>query len=370
MSSSETSRPRSANTSPAAARMRRRLRSASARRGGRRVGSCRARAYRRSGRQLLRVRATLSRNRRAHLRFFRKDRPHATRTDPHHERRWLILARHRHRPAHGRARRDDREHRAADRAAATSASPTTRASGSSPPTRWRSARCCCSAARSATSSAASGPSSAACSASPSPRPSAAPPAPSACSSPPARAAGRLRRAARARRALGAADHDLHRPGRARQGVRHLRRDRRRRRRRRPAARRHPHRGALLALVPVREPRCSPSPPRSSRFRLLVNRGAPGPPAARPPGHAARHRAACSRSSTASRTPRRNSWGHPVTIVALGAAVVLLLAAFVVVESRVAHPLLPLRVVADRTRGGVLPRDRHRRASRCSPSSCS
>jgi EmrB/QacA subfamily drug resistance transporter len=46
----------------------------------------------------------------------------------------------------------------------------------------------------------------------------------------------------------------------------------------------------------------------------------------------------------------NSWGHPVTIVMLAAAVVLL-SAFVVIESRVAHPLLPLRVIADRTRGG-------------------
>jgi MFS family permease len=46
----------------------------------------------------------------------------------------------------------------------------------------------------------------------------------------------------------------------------------------------------------------------------------------------------------------NSWGHPVTIIMLAAAVVLL-SAFVFIESRVAHPLLPLRVVADRTRGG-------------------
>jgi EmrB/QacA subfamily drug resistance transporter len=46
----------------------------------------------------------------------------------------------------------------------------------------------------------------------------------------------------------------------------------------------------------------------------------------------------------------HSWGHPVTIVMLAAAVVLL-TAFVLVERRVAHPLLPLRVVADRTRGG-------------------
>jgi MFS family permease len=46
----------------------------------------------------------------------------------------------------------------------------------------------------------------------------------------------------------------------------------------------------------------------------------------------------------------HSWGHPMTIVALGAAVALL-SAFAVVESRVAHPLLPLRVIADRVRGG-------------------
>ncbi len=46
----------------------------------------------------------------------------------------------------------------------------------------------------------------------------------------------------------------------------------------------------------------------------------------------------------------HSWGHPVTIGMLAAAVVLL-AAFVAVERRVAHPLLPLRVVTDRTRGG-------------------
>src|SRR5215203_4893760 len=46
----------------------------------------------------------------------------------------------------------------------------------------------------------------------------------------------------------------------------------------------------------------------------------------------------------------NSWGHPVTIIALALAVVLL-SSFVFVESRVAHPLLPLRVIADRVRGG-------------------
>ncbi len=43
------------------------------------------------------------------------------------------------------------------------------------------------------------------------------------------------------------------------------------------------------------------------------------------------------------------WGAPLTIAALAAGVVLL-GAFVAVERRVANPLLPLRVVADRNRG--------------------
>src|SRR3954454_20382766 len=46
----------------------------------------------------------------------------------------------------------------------------------------------------------------------------------------------------------------------------------------------------------------------------------------------------------------HSWGHPVTVVSLALAVVLL-TTFVLVESRVSYPLLPLRVVADRVRGG-------------------
>jgi Major Facilitator Superfamily len=45
------------------------------------------------------------------------------------------------------------------------------------------------------------------------------------------------------------------------------------------------------------------------------------------------------------------WGAPATIVLLVAGVVLL-AAFVLVERRVAHPLLPLRIVLNRFRGGA------------------
>jgi EmrB/QacA subfamily drug resistance transporter len=45
------------------------------------------------------------------------------------------------------------------------------------------------------------------------------------------------------------------------------------------------------------------------------------------------------------------WGAPTTIVLLSAGVVLL-AAFVLTEMRVPHPLLPLRIVLDRFRGGA------------------
>ncbi len=47
---------------------------------------------------------------------------------------------------------------------------------------------------------------------------------------------------------------------------------------------------------------------------------------------------------------RTSWSDAVTVVMLAFAVVLL-TAFVLLERRVAHPLLPLRIVLDRDRGG-------------------
>jgi hypothetical protein len=46
-----------------------------------------------------------------------------------------------------------------------------------------------------------------------------------------------------------------------------------------------------------------------------------------------------------------SWTASATIIALVASVVLL-GAFVAIEGRVAHPLLPLHVVRDRARGGA------------------
>jgi hypothetical protein len=47
----------------------------------------------------------------------------------------------------------------------------------------------------------------------------------------------------------------------------------------------------------------------------------------------------------------SSWSDPVTILALAASAVLL-SAFIVVEQRVEHPLLPLHIVWDRARGGA------------------
>ena len=47
----------------------------------------------------------------------------------------------------------------------------------------------------------------------------------------------------------------------------------------------------------------------------------------------------------------HSWSNPITIVALAASAVLL-TAFVAIERRVEHPLLPLRVIWDRARGGA------------------
>ncbi|MBF4575237.1 MFS transporter [Frondihabitans sp. VKM Ac-2883] len=46
----------------------------------------------------------------------------------------------------------------------------------------------------------------------------------------------------------------------------------------------------------------------------------------------------------------NSWSDPITIICLAGGVVLL-AAFVLIQSRVKHPLLPLRVILNRDRGG-------------------
>ena len=162
-----------------------------------------------------------------------------------------------------------------------------------------------------------------------------------------RAPGRLRRAARPRGAVAALDH-VHRPGRARQGVRRLRRDRRRRRRGRPAARRRAHRVPRLALDDVRQPRLRD--PRGDR------RGRAPAPAARDrtkridiPGAIAATTGLFALVYGFAHA-ETDGWGDALTIASLAAGVAIL-AAFVWIERRVEQPLLPMRVVLDRTRGG-------------------
>ena len=62
------------------------------------------------------------------------------------------------------------------------------------------------------------------------------------------------------------------------------------------------------------------------------------------------------------------WGAPTTVALLVAGAILL-AVFVVVERRVQHPLLPLRIVLNRFRGGAYLASGYR-PSACSGSSCS
>ena len=91
------------------------------------------------------------------------------------------------------------------------------------------------------------------------------------------------------------------------------------------------------------------PTAIAAFRLLVNQANPNRPPLDLPGTVVASAGLFALVYGFSNS-ETNSWTHPVTIIMLAAAVVLL-GAFVAIESRAAHPLLPLRVVADRTRGG-------------------
>jgi EmrB/QacA subfamily drug resistance transporter len=91
------------------------------------------------------------------------------------------------------------------------------------------------------------------------------------------------------------------------------------------------------------------PTALAAVRLLVNQAPPNRPPLDLPGTATASLGlfclvyGFSNSET-------HSWGHPMTIIALAASVVLL-AGFAAIEARAAHPLLPLRVLRDRTRAG-------------------
>ena len=95
---------------------------------------------------------------------------------------------------------------------------------------------------------------------------------------------------------------------------------------------------------------SPLPTAILAFRLLQQRAPARPAADRLPGTRARLGGLFALVYGFSNA-ETNSWSAPITIVALAASVVLL-TAFVALERRVEHPLLPLHIVWDRARGGA------------------
>ena len=86
------------------------------------------------------------------------------------------------------------------------------------------------------------------------------------------------------------------------------------------------------------------------LRLLVNQGDPERPRIDIPGVVTATTGLFALVYGLSKA-ETSSWSDPVTIVALALSVVLL-AAFVLIERRAAHPLLPLHIVWDRARGGA------------------
>ncbi len=86
------------------------------------------------------------------------------------------------------------------------------------------------------------------------------------------------------------------------------------------------------------------------LRLLVNQGHPQRPRIDVPGVVAGSAGLFGLVYGFSNA-ETDSWTAPLTVFSLGASVVLLIA-FVAIERRAAHPLLPLHVVWDRARGGA------------------
>ena len=86
------------------------------------------------------------------------------------------------------------------------------------------------------------------------------------------------------------------------------------------------------------------------LRLLVNQGDPARPRIDLPGTLTASTGLFALVFGLSSAETR-SWSAPLTIASLVASVVLLVT-FVLIERRVTHPLLPLHIVWDRTRGGM------------------
>ena len=138
-------------------------------------------------------------------------------------------------------------------------------------------------------------------------------------------------------------------------LRRLRRNVRGGRRDRPHSGRCAHRGVVAVDAVHQHPDRHPahrvgtpdswaSPRRSASLRPARRAGEP---------------AVWSRWSTALPTPPRHEWTSPTTIALLVAGVGLLVT-FLVIESRVEHPLLPMRILADLASGRELRHDAHHR----------
>jgi EmrB/QacA subfamily drug resistance transporter len=92
------------------------------------------------------------------------------------------------------------------------------------------------------------------------------------------------------------------------------------------------------------------PTALASFRVLVNRRDPERPKIDLPGVATASAGLFALVYGFS-SAETDSWTTPITIIALAASVVLLIT-FVLIERRVAHPLLPLHVVWNKARGGA------------------
>ena len=151
-------------------------------------------------------------------------------------------------------------------------------------------------------------------------------------------------------ALGTADGHVRRLPGPGEGVRDLRRDRGRRGVGRSRSRRRAHPVPLLALVPVRQPGDRGADRRSSRCACWSTTRDPGRAGIDVPGLLTASAGLFALVYGFSNA-ETHSWTAPATIVALVASPVLLIT-FVVIESRVKNPLLPLHIVRDRARGGA------------------
>ena len=181
----------------------------------------------------------------------------------------------------------------------------------------------------------------------------------ACSSPPARCrAPSARCSPRPRSSL--LTTTFTEPGRARQGVRHLRRDRRRRRRGRPAARRRAHRVPVAGAGACTSTSLFAVPAAIGRARAAAQPGRRrSAPTLDIPGTITASAGLFALVYGFSHA-ETHGWGDPLTIGFLAAGVVLLAAFVVDPAPRRRTRCCRCASSLDRNRGGAYLADRHRR----------